>query len=275
MKLAINSAFGYPELSSKERLRLIKKAGFDAVFPAWKPDVDLFAVAQEIRDAGLEIQSVHAPFHSIAKMWEEDGYLEELALQQECIRQVAAIGCPLVISHVFIGFGEQHPTEIGIRAFTELLDFAQKAGVKIAFENTEGEAYFQLLHSRLWDHPAAGFCWDSGHEQCYNYRKDLLALYGDKLLSTHLNDNFGITGESIYYLDDAHVLPLTGIIDWQDAARRLARLNLPEYLTFELVTTNKKDRHTHDEYANWSCEEFLARAHFAATVIRSWIEKTE
>ncbi len=273
MKLTINTGFGYPELPLKEQLRLIKKAGFDAVFPDWKPGVDLQEIAREATAAGLEIQSVHAPFGTIEQMWAPEGWEAELALQTECLQKAAEIGVSLVICHVFKGFGEEHPNEIGVKAFTKLLDTAQELGVKVALENTEGEKYLELLHQRLWAHPAVGFCWDSGHEQCYNYGKDLLARYGDKLLGTHLNDNFGITGESIYYLDDAHVLPLTGIIDWEDAAKRLAKIEFGDYLTFELTTQNKRDRHTHDEYANWSCEEFLARAHFAACLIHSKILK--
>ena len=139
MKLAINTGYGYPDLPLKEHLRLIKKAGFDAVFPKWDPGTDLSAFAAEAREAGLEIQSIHAPFGSISRMWEAEGWQEELALQQECIRQAASIGCPLVISHVFIGFVEEHPNEIGVQAFAKLLDFAREQGIRIARKHRRGK----------------------------------------------------------------------------------------------------------------------------------------
>lgn len=65
--------------------------------------------------------------------------------------------------------------------------------------------------------PAVGFCWDSGHELCYNHGRDMLAQYGDRLLGTRLNDNLGVRddGGQITFLDDLHLLPFEGIADWQ------------------------------------------------------------
>lgn len=52
-----------------------------------------------------------------------------------------------------------------------------------------------------------------------------MALYGDKLIGTHLNDNLGIkdfTGK-ITWLDDLHLLPFDGIADWDSIVQRLCR----------------------------------------------------
>ena len=121
-------------------------------------------------------------------------------------------------------------------------------------ENTEGEGYLRVLFDQLKGEPALGFCLDTGHEYCYNYAKDLLAEYGP-LTYIHVNDNLGITGDSIFWLDDAHLIPYDGIVDFDRVARRLAKLGFTDTLTCEMTTASKPGRNTHDIYADLSCEE--------------------
>lgn len=261
MQLCINAKFGYPELTDAQRFQKIAAAGFHAVFPAWKQPGDALAAAELADRYSLSLQSVHAPFGSISAMWEPDKWQAELESQVAVLEECHSAGASLVICHVFIGFGEEHPNETGLHSFGLLLNEAQRLGIRLAFENTEGESYLQAIRDAYWSHPCAGFCWDSGHEQCYNRGNDMLDKYGSKLFGTHLNDNFGITGNEITWKDDSHLVPGDGIINWSRVARRLAKTGLNDFLTFELTTSNKPDRHTHDRYANLSCEEYLARVY--------------
>ena len=144
--------------------------------------------------------------------------------------------------------------------------------MKIAFENTEGEEYLAAIMNRFADCESLGFCWDTGHELCYNRAKDMMAFYGDKLVSTHLNDNFGVTGEEITWLDDSHVLPFDGVADWNGIADRLLKVGFTNPLTFELTRQNKPERHTHDGYAKWSVEEFFENAHERAVRFAALME---
>jgi len=113
------------------------------------------------------------------------------------------------------------------------------------------------------DNDSVGFCWDSGHEMCYNYSKDLLALYGDKLIATHLNDNLGISnfGGRIYWTDDLHLLPFDGIADWDGIAKRLDRCGFNGIMTFELNIRSKPDRHENDIYTKMTIEEYIAECY--------------
>jgi sugar phosphate isomerase/epimerase len=141
--------------------------------------------------------------------------------------------------------------------------------VKLALENTEGEEYLELLMEALSDNPAVGFCIDTGHEMCYNRSRDLITKYGSRLIATHLNDNVGITDENnITWLDDAHLLPFDGIGNWQGIADRLSSVGYAGELTFELTSQNKPQRNTHDRYAEWSFEEYIAAAHERACRFR-------
>ena len=98
---------------------------------------------------------------------------------------------------------------------------------------------------------------------CYNHSKDMLALYGDRLIATHLNDNLGVRdfGGKITYIDDLHLLPFDGIADWDNNAARLDRCGFAGPLTFELSTVSKPGRRENDLYRKLSPEEYIAECY--------------
>ena len=108
-----------------------------------------------------------------------------------------------------------------------------------------------------------GFCWDSGHEMCYNYSKDILGEFGERLLVTHLNDNLGISrfDGTIFWTDDLHLLPYDGIGDWEDNVRRLKKARRVPILNLELSIRSKPNRHDNDIYAKMTPEEYYAEAY--------------
>lgn len=112
-----------------------------------------------------------------------------------------------------------------------------------------------------------GFCWDSGHEKCYNHDMDLLAKFGNRLLITHLNDNLGISdpGGEITYLDDLHLLPGDGVIDWERNTQRLNRCAPLPYLNFELNLVSKPGRNENDVYAQMPLADYFRLAYQKAT----------
>ncbi|MDO4739601.1 MAG: sugar phosphate isomerase/epimerase family protein [Eubacteriales bacterium] len=263
MKTAINLSVCSAQMSQYDLIPLVKQAGFDGCFiDATSPEIDIAAHAERIRQNALALQSVHAPFTRVHLLWEEGDEGEAaLAEQIACLEQSHAAGAPVMVCHVFIGFGEERPNEIGVERFSRLLRRAEQLGMRIAFENTEGEKYLETIREHLWSSPAAGFSIDTGHEMCYNHSRDLIAKYGDKLFATHLNDNMGITGAQITWHDDAHLFPFDGIADWPGIARRLRAVDFRGPLTFELTTKNKPDRTTHDRYAHLDPAGVLALAH--------------
>lgn len=139
-----------------------------------------------------------------------------------------------MVSHVMIGFDKHTPTETGLGNFERIVSEADKLGVKIAFENTEGEEYLAAVMEHFKDCDTVGFCLDTGHEICYNPGSDMLSLYGDRLIHTHINDNLGVCGDEITYLDDLHLLPFDGVCDFDGVAGRLVRCGYDGTLTFEL-----------------------------------------
>lgn len=275
-KLGLGINFGMPEISASDRIKIIAESGFDSVFTGYGGTQKLEALAEKIEKNGLIYQSVHAPFDRIDRMWkrgeESRQVFDELA---SCARDCGRFGIGIMVCHVWIGFLRERPTKTGIRNFAALLDIAEKSNVKIAFENTEGEGYLSCLYEALGDHPSFAFCIDTGHELCYNRGRDMIGKYGKngKLIATHINDNLGVTGKKITWLDDAHLLPFDGVCDWESFAKRINDVSYGGILTSELTVKSKPGRQENERYSRLSCEEYVALAYERALRIATMIEK--
>ncbi len=271
-KLVINlfESFGSDESA---RVRILKDAGFDGFFSAWGGKSDTLRLAEAARNLGMDFQSVHAPFHHVRDIWGANEEAASSALNEllACLEDCRKAGVGLMVCHAFIGFEDHTPTEIGLRRFAALADAAEKASVRIALENTEGIEYLEALMDFFAGNANVGFCWDSGHEMCYNHSRDLLATYGERLLGTHLNDNLGIRDRAgkITWLDDLHLLPFDGIADWRYNRDRLRKCAFDGPLTFELNIGSKPGRHENDPYGQMKPEVYLAECYKRACRVRA------
>ncbi len=260
-KLGINIIGETSEMPQKETLEMLKRTGWQAFFSVWNTE-RIEGWAENAAKLGLVYQSIHAPFTSVHKMWQDGEEGREVAKSLcECVRDCARFDIPVMVIHPFIGFHDHTPTETGLDNYARVVETADKLGVKLGFENVEGEEYLAALMEKFWEHPSLGFCFDSGHELCYNRGKDMLALYGEKLVHTHLNDNLGVTGEAITWHDDLHLVMGDGIADWKNVMDRIEKTGYTDILMCELTLKNKPDKHTHDAYAAMPREEFFAFAH--------------
>ena len=248
-------------LSVDEHVALLRRIGWDGFFTGWNPEkTPTFADAAEKH--GMIYQSIHAPFTQVRYLWDEG----ELGVQVtseliDCVRDCAAHHVPVMVIHPFIGFEDHNPTEAGLRNFGRIIDEADLLGVRLGFENVEGEEYLAAIFDRFAGHPSLGFCFDTGHELCYNRGKDMLADYGHALCHTHFNDNVGVTGKDIFWTDDLHLLMGDGIANFPDIMRRIRRTGYDGCLMCELTFSNKPDKNTHDGYAAMGHKAFYALAY--------------
>lgn len=249
-----------------ELLQIIKNTGFEAISPAWKSEEALADIAGIAEGLQLELQSLHAPFGKAAAMWSADERIFAPAVKEltEVIDACVKFRIPVTVVHVWIGFQYQFDeSALYYDNFDRIVRYAAERNVKVAFENTEGIEYLEALMAHFKDEDAVGFCWDSGHEMCYNDSVDLLAHFGDKLIMTHLNDNLGVSrfdGE-IFWTDDLHLLPYDGIADWDYNIRRLKKARHMPILNFELALNSKPNRHENDVYAQMPLTQYFAEAY--------------
>lgn len=273
--LALSRAYGIPY---EKQIRLFKATGFEGcAIDLSDRECDAASLAAICKEEDMIISYLHAPFNKSDDMW-ADGALGDEALAEllDRLEICSGLEIPAMVAHTFIGFDRNNtPTQIGIERYGALAVRAQELGVTLALENTEGEEYLAALMDALKDIESVGFCWDTGHELCYNYGKDLTALYGDRLAVTHLNDNLGIRDYEgkITYIDDLHLLPFDGITDWNSVAKRLVKCGFDKPLSFELSTKSKPNRHENDCYDAMPIELFAAEAYKRACRVANLVIK--
>ncbi|MBE6723964.1 MAG: sugar phosphate isomerase/epimerase [Ruminococcaceae bacterium] len=274
--IALMSPYGDARLTNDEEIRLMRKTGFEGFFSGWGGLDALKACRRTADECGMLYQSVHAPFGNARKFWhgtdeEAQASVDELT---RCLEDCAEVEVPIMVAHVFIGFEDHEPNERGLANYEKLMIRARQLGVKIAFENTEGMEYLDAVMKLAEEYrDAVGFCWDTGHEMCYNYSEDMPGRYPGRLIATHISDNLGIRdyGGAITWIDDLHLLPFDGAGDWEGIARRLGMFDGP--LTFELTTHSKPERHENDKYARLSPEEYLAEAYARACRLAAMVKR--
>ena len=261
-KLCLGIIEGF-EMTYAEQVRLMNKVGFEAFFiddcNRHAPVAELVALSKEL---GMEIPSYHAPFNKSDDLWNPDE-IGEIGKREllECVELCSRFEIPVMVTHAFIGYEDDFVSvEAGIERYGEVAKRASELGVRLALENTEGDEYLAILFNALKSEKSVGFCWDTGHELCYNYGKDMTALYGDKLICTHLNDNLGVSGKDIFWTDDLHLVMGDGIADWQGVMHRIRQANYTGVLTCELTLANKPGRNTHDDYAAMPIKDFYTLA---------------
>ncbi|MBQ9802315.1 MAG: sugar phosphate isomerase/epimerase [Clostridia bacterium] len=257
-KFGIN-AMTVVKLPPVEHLEMIKGAGYDAFFNYWDNNTEVWA--NKAAQLGLIYTSIHAPSSREHHIWNggEKGEAE-MAKLHACLGDCARFDIPVMVLHTINGFDPNMPaapTEVGLEAYAKLVEEANRLGVTLAFENTEREEFLAAVMERFKNEPCLGFCYDSGHEHCYR-NSDMLTLYGDKLCHTHIDDNFGQTGEIVTWFDDSHLPPLDGSVDWKRVMNALDKTGFDGVLSLEMTMKNKPERSTHGAYTDMPPADYYA-----------------
>jgi sugar phosphate isomerase/epimerase len=249
---------GGTNVHGNEQIKIISAAGFDGFFSAWTPNI--FGYKDLANDLGMIYQSIHAPFNRADKIWhdgdEADSVRNELL---KCVEDCARLEVPILVVHPYAGVPKcDIPPESGIENYSTVISRAEQLGVKIAFENVSQPIYLNALMTAFKNSDNVGFCFDTGHQLCYNSGTDMMALYGDRLIHTHLNDNLGVSGKEITWHDDLHLPVGEGIGNWSETSKKIFSSGYNDVLMCELTLSNKPDRHELDRFAAMPIDEFYA-----------------
>ncbi len=224
--------FGY-RLPISQRLSLIKQAGFDHIGLWWGDEYvevngDKRLAAEMSGCFGLRVENVHASFEGANHIWADSLRSRQVIDHYKaCISDCAELGIPAVVIHLTKGDSPPPPSQLGLDRLQCLVEFAEAKGVSIALENVRKPEYLDLAFSNV-NSNRLGFCYDSGHANCYSPALDLLGSYGDKLIALHLHDNDGAS--------DQHMIPGEGTINWKALLARLSATGYQGPVSLEVIS---------------------------------------
>ena len=254
---------------SPKNLELIKKAGFEAIHTGSYTLEKVEKYKTAATELKLDYDFIHAPFFNINSMWSDgEEYAGIFEAIKESIVSASAFEVPTVCIHVSSGWTPPAISDIGLERFDEIVDLGLAKGVRVAIENQRLPEYLAFFMARYQSTSNVGFCYDVGHEKCFTEGTDLLSLYGDRLLCTHIHDNFG-SSEDRSAKTDLHLLPFDGNIDYRPM---MVSLDSCEYKGSLMLEVFK--RNPFKDYARLSDERYLEQAYHSLVTMSNLISTT-
>ena len=173
-------------------------------------------ITRLIAKTGLNTPACHAfwgdPYD--LSQADEDRRREAMKEHARFLRQLAPLGVRTYTLH--LGGAGVNSSELKWqqirRSVDELLPAAEETGIALALENS-AEPMDDLRRlaglAKEYAHPRIGFCFDTGHANCYaaDGLFPTLALMRENIVTCHLHDNHGSF--------DDHNPPGGGNIDWE------------------------------------------------------------
>lgn len=216
----ISLYFGY-KTDYRERIRLIKEAGFECVITSADPELNkqngtIRKQVKMFKKFGLKLSSLHMTYkgnelHNFFMDNEIGNKLEKRIIKDLKIAKKYNFTC--VVVHLS---GEE--SKIGYERLERILKVCEKVDVPIAIENLDfNQKLLVNIFDKYKDNKYVKFCYDAGHNNCFDPDFDYLNRYGDKLICLHLHDNKGDK--------DSHTLNKYGNIDWNELALKLSKCN--------------------------------------------------
>lgn len=274
LKLGANSGGIFRRLGIEEGFRQIAASGFDSVDldlswllpirwpytdPASKPrtvyedmtDEELYALIHPYREYaekyGLSIGQAHAVDPPFINDPADDARL--LHIIKKTIMICGWLECPYLIIHPAHCeyYAEQitpeEEWEANLKMYGECIPYLKKYNVTACLENmfvqSENKVYSSICQCpyeacRYIDtlNDMAGekrfaFCLDTGHALMVGMMPDrVIRILGHRLETLHINDNDGMW--------DKHMVPYTGILEWEKFYEGLRTINYRGTLNFEL-----------------------------------------
>ena len=251
MKTGIFYWFGY-NVSMAERFKLIASAGFDNVLLWWGDQfTETDGLKEEhpdlARKAGLFVENIHTDFEHAGDIWLDNSRGDDILQRYlKSADDCRIFKIPVMVVHLADGENQPPCSQTGLDRIKRLVDKALNCNITIALENIRKTEYLDFVFEHIQS-PVLKLCYDSGHENCYTKKDDVLDKYGHLLCCLHLHDNDGSC--------DQHMIPGEGNINWQKLIEALRKCNFTGSITLEAYNDFPAN------YKTYPVERFLIKAH--------------
>lgn len=268
MLLSVQTGSILDPFGISDGFRMIAEAGFDGVdinldhcLPGKQirdngrfgfydqSDAEILEAVRPYKEAadqhGLRFVQAHAPFPNYVPDAATNAYVLEAV--KKTIMMCGYLGCGNLVVHPgFLPADERMTPEqewaYNIPMYKALIPALREQGVVCCLENMFSRHRGKTMEATCSDPCEAiryvdvlndlagarffGFCLDTGHANLLG--KDLYTLIcqlGDRIQVLHIHDNNG--------LEDEHLFPYMGIIDWERFCRGLKEIHYAHDLSFE------------------------------------------
>lgn len=239
-------------------MECIAATGFNNVFTCGNDGDFISFVRKRCEALGLKYETLHAPFGMINGIWFSDSGREVVGTLKHSCELASENGIGIVVTHLSSGENCPPVTDAGLKNFDELINFAAKKNITLAFENQRKLANIAMIFELYGKDTNVGFCWDVGHEKCFARGREYMPLFGDRCIATHIHDN------NMRYNVDEHLIPFDGSIDFRRTAELLKQYDYKGSLMLELDLPNESN----DKYKELSLEQFVKKAYAAINRLR-------
>lgn len=233
-----------------ETINIIKNNNFNSVFLKWYDEdwpISQFKQAEYCIKQGINIEFAHLGYQNISEIWSTSSDGDSFVFRYcKDLDDLKKYGIKLAVLHTCGRKQKYELNNIGLNRFRKIVEYAKRLDIKIAFENTTFVNDISYVLDNLLIYDNVGFCFDVGHYHACFKDQFNIHKYKNRISCIHLHDNFSI--------DDDHLIPFDGNIDWNKIMVLLNDNNYIGPLTLEIMYTN----HYKEKY---SIEEFYKQAY--------------
>lgn len=217
------------KVSIIETINSIKKAGFKNVFVQWYDENWQHSQEKQVelcKKLGFNIIFAHLGYQNINCIWESGIEGDTLVERYKSdIENCNKYHIPMVVMHLTSKKVAPMYNELGLNRIKKITQYANKLGVKVAFENTKIKGYLEYVLENIKDENV-GICFDAGHYHVHFNDEFNFEFFKNRIFAVHLHDN----DKS----DDLHLLPFDGTINWKYVMNQLKECNYNGPITMEL-----------------------------------------
>lgn len=253
MKLSVELYTLAQRFGDFKAVEIAKKAGFDAIDYSYYYDKECDDVlgdgykeyAQKLREhldeVGILCNQAHAPFtfkYGMEKNISEQKYLWMV----HALESASILGARNIVVHSITVPEGVNFEEYNIEYYKSFIPYCEKFGIHIAVENLFArDTKRKRLTGKLGspaelnsivekiNSPWIVACVDIGHAALTGYEPEafIKGMNPNILKALHVQDND--------YIDDRHILPYTGELNWEAIMSSLKKADYTGDLTFEII----------------------------------------
>ena len=252
------------------RFQKLREYGYTAVDYGLGDTQEIFKLSEEERkielekerkralEAGVEISQVHGPWRWPPRDYTPEDRANRMEVMKASIRAASYLGCKNWVIHPIMPMGvqdvgtpdEQKTWDMNKVFMTELLAYAKEYETTICFETMPmprlgiGRPDDILRFVNEMNDENFKICFDTGHAAVFSHLisvGDAIRKMGDKIACFHIHDSNA--------KHDLHMLPGTGVIDWDDVCAAIKEIGYKGVFSLESNNAPKNwPKELYEEY---------------------------